>query len=145
MVVTRCAAIAALFVLLHGCGQPTCGTCIDYGLATFQLACDHSNLTSVVVDGPCLGFDAGLSWYAERATKGLVEVASSAPGTCHVELTFATGFTYSTYATFDWVKAADCGGCPDFIGPTNGPFTVHNPSGTCTATDGGTDASSDAS
>lgn len=108
--------------------------------ATFRLSCNPNDLTKVDVTGPCAlnppdgGFrvydpDAGLAWYTGAATEWYVGVFASAPGVCHIELIFATGFTYSQDVTFDW--QGECG--EHYIGPTSGPFTVNNPSSTCMA------------
>jgi hypothetical protein len=85
--------------------------------------------------------DAGLSWYTGTETEWYVVVASPSPGTCHVLLTFASGFTYSADVTFASQNLNPTCGCPAFIGPTSGPFTVNNPSETCV--DASTDAGAD--
>jgi hypothetical protein len=56
----------------------------------------------------------------------------SSTGTCHVELTFVTGFVYSADVTFT-SQSAGCAGCGTTIGPTQGQFMVNNPSSTCVA------------
>lgn len=58
----------------------------------------------------------------------MVTVYSSSAGSCHIELTFATGFTYSADVTFTSQTEGLCPGCAPYIGPTSGPFTVNNPS-----------------
>lgn len=76
--------------------------------------------------------DASLAAYVDR---GVVFVDSTGPGVCHVTLTFATGFTFATDVTFATRPGGVCGGpkcaCPDYVGPTAGPFAVQNPSATC--------------
>jgi hypothetical protein len=94
--------------------------------ATFNLSCSPNDLTSVVATGPCADPDASLSWYTGKETQWAVGVVSPSPGVCHIELTFATGFTYSADVTFTEQTA-----CNSFIGPTSGPFMVNNPSDTC--------------
>jgi hypothetical protein len=73
----------------------------------------------------------------DAAWVGTVFVEGQSPGVCHVQLTFATGFTYSTDVTFATQSGGVCGGpqckCGDYLAPTSGPFTVHNPSDTCVA------------
>jgi hypothetical protein len=95
----------------------------------------HPNdLTGVAVSGVCATPDGGVSAQTGR-DKGLVAVDSPGAGVCHVELTFADGFTYSNDVTF--ASRTVCG-CPSFIGPTAGPFMVDNPNDTCG--EGGADA-----
>jgi hypothetical protein len=72
-------------------------------------------------------------------------------GVCHVELNFATGFTYSTDVTFTSMTSVNCGTTAVYVGPTQVVFDVDNPSDTCGdagASDAGvyftTDAPSDA-
>ncbi len=144
-------ALAMLAPLLAGldagcsdpCGTPNNITAVAAGVA-FRLSCSPNDLTNVEVTGPCArnppdgGFrvydpDAGLQWYTGAATELFVSVFASAPGVCHIELIFATGFTYSQDVTFDW--QGTCG--QHYIGPTSGPFTVDNPSDTCVALDSG--------
>ena len=87
--------------------------------------------TSVVATGPCSDPDAGLEWYTGADTEWDVAVAAQSPGECHIVLTFATGFTYSTDVTFT-SQNEGCG-CPNFIGPApgTGVLTVNNPADTC--------------
>ena len=60
-----------------------------------------------------------------------MSVGSPVPGTCHVELVFANGFTYSADVSFAFQNVG-CG-CPSWVAPTSGPVTVNNPSDTCVA------------
>jgi hypothetical protein len=71
-----------------------------------------------------------------------ISINSASAGVCHVELTFATGFTYSTAVTFESQSAPKppvC--CPLLTAPTQSTFTVNNPSTTCVdaEVDAGTD------
>jgi hypothetical protein len=70
-----------------------------------------------------------------------IYLIATEPGICHVALTFADGFTYSTDVTFTWMTLGAAPGCPDpcrpFVGPTQVRFLVDNPSATCI--DGGVD------
>lgn len=69
---------------------------------------------------------------------GVVEIGSDTPGTCHVELVFATGFVYGNDVSFSQGPPQACG-CPGIIGPSTGTtFFVDNPSSTCPA-DAGAD------
>ena len=145
MRVARYAAGLGLFVaLVDGCNstKDCCGGCPAPEPAVFQLTCGATDLQSVVATGPCAMPDASLSSYVGNH---IVVVRSQSPGVCHVELTFATGFTYSSDVTFATQSGGVCGGpqctCPDYLAPTAGPFPVNNPSATCVS--GGLDAGSD--
>ena len=80
---------------------------------------------------------AGLAFQTPSTSESDVTVFSAGPGVCHIELTFATGFTYSTDVTFTQVSEDGCA-CPSLFAATSGPFTVNNPSDTCV--DAGLDA-----
>jgi hypothetical protein len=129
---------AGLVAVLGGCDalgstQDCCGGCPGGGAAVFHLSCSSSDVANVVATGPC-ATDASLSSYLGN---GSVFVQSPNPGVCHVELVFATGFTYSADVTFTSQPGGVCGGpqckCPDYVVPTSGPFTVDNPNDTCAA------------
>ena len=134
-----------------GSAAPSCPiACITAVAATFELSCSPNDLTNVIATGPCATPDAALSWYTGSATEWDVAVTSAGPGACHVELTFATGFTYSADVTFALQTIESppgCPECPPYVGPTSGPFMVDNPSDTCDsmpASDSGTNPSGDA-
>jgi hypothetical protein len=75
--------------------------------------------------------DASLEWYTGTRTQWIANVTASGPGVCHIVLTFATGFTYSTDATFAEQPGSGCG-CPSLLGPTSpAVIRVNNPSNTC--------------
>ena len=134
---------------VHGCT----GSCsIPYLAATLNLSCSATNLTNVALSGACATDSGG--YYSVGGQ--FVDVSSPSPGVCHVELTFATGFAYSTDVTFTTPPAdpSDC--CNLVTAPTQATFTVNNPSTACvdggidagdfeTVTDAPTDAHSDAS
>jgi hypothetical protein len=133
-VVVALVLAAGLLVVLAGAGCGTsgnCGGCVEGALATFNLSCSPNDLVSVLASGPCAMPDAGLAWYTGVGSEWSVGVGSPSPGECHVVLTFATGFTYSADVTFTSQTAESCKGCPPYIGPTSGPFTVNNPATTC--------------
>jgi hypothetical protein len=118
-----------LAILPEGCSQCPDAECPGPGgFATFQLSCSPNDLVSVVASGPCSSPDAGLPW-AGAGTELYVAVGSLGPGVCHIEMTFATGFTYSMDVTF--TSKSTCGGCSYLA--TSGPFAVNNPPDTCTA------------
>jgi hypothetical protein len=125
--------LVSVLALLGGCTlmESTCpGGCVGSDPAGFKLSCSPNDLVSVVATGPCADPDAPVSWYTGTASEWYVEVPAATVGTCHIVLTFATGFTYSQDVTFDVVPRDSCG-CPSYVAPTSGPFTVSNPADTC--------------
>ena len=118
-----------------GSNGACCGLCPDSVPADFNLTCESTNLESVVATGPCAGPpDASVTGYTNTwMGSEHVYVSSDAPGTCHVELTFATGYTYSTDVTFATQSGGVCGGpqctCGDYLAA--GSFAVNNPPDTC--------------
>jgi hypothetical protein len=62
-------------------------------------------------------------------------------GDCHVDLTLAGGFQYSTDVTFAQTTTEGCCPCTS-VAPTQTTFMVNNPSMTCV--DAGLDAQADA-
>jgi hypothetical protein len=119
-----------------------CGTTVTP--AKFELSCGSTDLTSVVVAGPCATGDASPSGYLSGSDGQYVLLSSWSPGVCSVALMFATGFTYSAEVTFvSQTEGNDpnrCS-CQTTISPTQTTFTVNNPSTTCV--DAGLDAGSD--
>lgn len=135
-VVVAPAAVAAVLAALGGCNEcPDRREGNDEVGVAFLLACNPNDLTRVVVTGPCADPDASLESYTGAATKWMVGVFSPSPGVCHIELQFATGFTYATDVTF--TSQSDV--CGSFIGPTSSPYHVNNPPNTCLASDAGDD------
>jgi hypothetical protein len=101
---------------------------------TFNLACVPNDLTAATVSGPCAGNTGGdLTEYVKG--RGQLLFVSPTEGVCHLELTFASGFTYGADVTFTSVSDS-CG--TRFVSPTQSTFAVDNPSSTCT--DGGSAA-----
>jgi hypothetical protein len=107
-------------------------------------------MTNVAVSGPCATGDAALPYSLDSFNPQNLYVGSLSPGICHVELTFATGFTYSTDLTF-MSSTQSSGCCPGtYVTPTVNAFMVNNPSTTCVdagpeagSTDTGADAQSE--
>lgn len=142
MLPVRCAAAVALLATIGAGGcvttdHPCPGTCPASGhsAAAFDLSCGPTDLESVVLSGPCATGDTNPSRYPWNHGAG-VSFTSPSPGVCHVELIFATGFTYSTDVTFTQTTVPTPSGCPpcpitSLIVPTQGFFTVNNPSDTC--------------
>jgi hypothetical protein len=106
--------------------------------AIFDLSCGPTDLTSVVISGPCATGDASLSNHVSGSESQYVSLSSPSPGVCHVELTFATGFTYSADVTFVSESVVGPCACPSSTAPTQNTFMVNNPSTTCV--DAGVDA-----
>ena len=171
MLVARCVAAVALLIVLGGCSQAKGSSvfsgdafsgdsgnevgqagddsdgcalglfCNDGTDAIFDLSCGPTDLTSVVISGPCAMGDASPSNHVSGSESQYVSLSSPSPGVCHVELTFATGFTYSADVTFVSESAGGLCACPQSTAPTQSTFTVNNPSTTCV--DAGLDAGSD--
>ncbi len=122
------APAALLAVLVGGCSEcPADNSITEAAFATFNLSCATNDIANVLVTGPCANADAGPQWYTGAPPVWSVGLESPSPGTCHIEIVFATGFTYAADVAFTWQG----GECRHYIGPTSGPFTVNNPSDTC--------------
>ena len=68
------------------------------------------------------------------AVCGYFVLGATAAGDCHVELTLANGFTYSTDLQFELrspKETSDCPSCPPHIAPTVDTMTVSNSDDTC--------------
>jgi hypothetical protein len=132
---TLAAVLACLFAVFGSCTSssvPCCDACPGSQRAVFQLTCDETDLKTVTVTGPCRTPDGGSSF---AMGNGIVAIDSEDAGVCHVQLTFETGFAFTTDVSFETQSGGVCGGpqcrCGDFVAPTSGPFAVHNPSATC--------------
>lgn len=147
----RALAVIVAGPLVAGCGSDggspgkevcnvSCGSLS--APATFTLSCDATNLVNVVVSGPCATDASTLPYSVDSTSPQNLYVGSLSPGVCHVGLTFATGYTYSTDVTFTSVTTT--GGCCSGTGvnPTQTNFMVNNPSTTCV--DAGLEAGTDA-
>ena len=134
------ALLAASAVVGAGCSSSgECNLVPPPVYASFELTCGSTDLTSVAVSGPC-ETDAGPAF---TVYPGEISIASSpTPGVCHVELTFATGLTYTVDVTYA-LQPFDCNGQQNeyYVAPTQNVFTVDNPSTTCV--DSGPDGASD--
>jgi len=130
------AAVLGVALLAPGVPLVLSGCCPDAecptaAFATFHLTCSPNDLVKVEASGPCTAPpDAGLSYYTGAGSEIDVAVGSPVPGSCHIVLTFATGFTYSADVTF--TTQTSCGHCP-YEAPTSGRFQVNNPPDTCVA------------
>jgi hypothetical protein len=128
--------IAVCGLLVVACNTSPCTSlpCSILSPANFQASCYPNDLVAVTTTGPCTT-DAGLIGFVNVEPA----VFATSPGTCHIVLTFATGFTYSTDVTFtEYSPGCDC---PNYIGPTGAalqsgvaaPILIHNPPDTCVA------------
>jgi hypothetical protein len=111
-----------------GDGNTACfSSCPSTRPATLNLSCP-SVVTSVLgagcTAGLCLAKDGVLCPQAQ------VLIEPTQTGVCHLDLTLAGGFQYSTDITF--VRTTSESSCPcTSIGPTQELFDVDNPSTTC--------------
>jgi hypothetical protein len=98
--------------------------------ATFEFSCPSTDITSVLVSGACLPH-----YTFSNSNGASLQLTSGTPGACHLDLVFATGFTYSADVTFvsGTTVANGCSGPTTvaYVGPTQNQFTVGNPSSTC--------------
>jgi hypothetical protein len=135
--VQRCVSLGLLVMASAACGERSCpGGCPGSGLAILNLSCGPTDLTSVTLTGPCATTDAGPAdpnpaKYVFGATSQALAISSPNPGTCHVVLSFASGFSYSTDVLFT-SQTSEGGCCPAYVAPTQPTFSVNNPSQTCT-------------
>jgi hypothetical protein len=125
-----------------GCNV-SCGTLSS--AATLVLSCGASDLSNVALSGPCAAGDAAAYSTPDSSDPQNVYVRSPSAGVCHVELTFATGFTYATDVTFTSTTITS-GCCPGTgVKPTQSVFMVDNPDTTCVdaAVEGGVEVGAD--
>lgn len=140
-------ALASLVaVALPSCSQSSgdCpGGCAGPAFVEFHLACNPSDLVGVNVSGVCLASDAGPAGYFSGGQQSALYVDSLQAGTCHVQLLFATGYSYATDVQFTSQVNNVPSGCPcsTTIQPKQQTFQVDNPAATCP--DAGGDASRD--
>jgi hypothetical protein len=115
--------------------QACCGACPEGEPAVFELSCASTDLQGVTLTGPCAGRDEAADY---TLGDGKVYVWGATGGACHVELAFASGFTFGADVTFATEPGGVCGGpqckCPDYGSVTSPPVVVHNPASTCVAT-----------
>jgi hypothetical protein len=117
-------------------GPPQCPLCQTEGQVAFDLTCGPADITRISLSGPCATSDAGAPTAWEAYGREIVSVLGTSPGNCHIELIFATGFTYSGDVTFTMMSSespvlAGCSPCPPSITATPGFFAVDNPPTTC--------------
>jgi hypothetical protein len=129
-----CATAALLTLVVAACTQGNgagnicnCGTGNDG--VSFQLACTPASPPVVTITGPCVIGPSG---------PGTIAVSGNVVGTCHVEMTFASGGTFSTDLTItsEWLACgSDPHGCGQVIVATPSEVSVPDQCG-----DAGADA-----
>ena len=136
------AVFSTLVLAATACG-PTTGACsagCPSGDAVFLLTCAPATEVSVVLSGPCASADAHSSSYVPASGGRAIDVSSAAPGACHVELHFSTGFTYSTTVQYELQSTnepASCA-CSSYVAASpQSAIVVDNPPDTCTPGDAG--------
>jgi hypothetical protein len=149
------AVLTGLALLACTSGHGDCGgMCQSVTGVTLDLSCAPAAVTKAVLTGPCaptvrdaapsdgsggsaFGFSCATAVKTPFVDCSQVYFDASGPGVCHVELTFADGFTYSADVTYSTVPPY-CG-CPSISGlvPSPATLTVNNPSATCGALDAG--------
>jgi hypothetical protein len=130
----RLALLGLVVVSGIGCGQTTCDAYVHANQpAILDLSCGPTDLTNVALSGPCSTGDAGGLDSVFGPKMNSIAIASPSPGDCHVVLTFATGFTFSTDLTFVSRTFTDPPGCGTqvYAAPTESTVMVNNPSDTC--------------
>ena len=125
--------VVGVCVSLGACGSSSscCGSCDASEPAAIDLSCAPSDLARVTISGPCNStFDAdGAGAFTEKT----LFVYGEKEGSCHVTLTFASGFVHAVDVSFtartSYVCGSPaCGSCGQITTPGSGPFTVNNPS-----------------
>jgi hypothetical protein len=98
-----------------------------------DLSCGGTDLSSVVLSGACNILDASSpATYLGGPQQQYVYIPSYEVGDCHVELTFASGFTFSTDVHFSSQTDESDPQCPcGYIQPDKQTIAVNNPSSTC--------------
>lgn len=130
-----CVLAAGICPLVLGCSS-SCDGCIGNVSAGLELSCGPTNLTAVKLTGPCPPRgDGGAGEYVSGTTGRLVSFGATSPGTCHVTLVFATGYTFSTDVNF-FYGSGGCPGCAQVLTPGTGIIMVNNPSDTCVVDSG---------
>ncbi len=142
-------AAPLVLMLVVGCASKTpCSTlCPEGEPAQIELSCDAATaVTGVTLSGACSAGDASYPGVVMNGTS--VDIYGSIAGVCHVSLSFASDFTYSTDVTFvSQTPPAQpgCGQCSAYTMPTESVFSVEAPESCAGARpDAAVDASFDA-
>ena len=125
-------APVSLFATGCDCSQGTYAGngCLDPGgRVELDLACGPSDLTTVNTSGACSEGSQPAWKYLGGANS--VSVPTEEPGDCHIELVFASGYTFATDIQFVSAKQP-CSSCsPHFDPASDQPVAVPNPGSTC--------------
>jgi hypothetical protein len=137
-VAVLCVLAAGICPLVLGCSS-NCNACATDAYVSLELSCGPSDLTAVQLTGPCPAVgDGGVGEYVNGNMHRLVSFGATSPGTCHVTLVFATGYTFAADVTFSSTNPG-CPGCAPVLTPSPPWIMVNNPSDTCVL-DSGVDA-----
>jgi len=127
------ATVAGLLVVAGGGCQShhdCAGGCSSGSPVVFDLSCGGTDLTSEVLTGVCGPSPSSPDFGGSH--QQYVYLRSEQPGDCHVELIFATGFTFSADVHFSSQTDNTDPQCPcGYIQPDQTMFTVNNPTSTC--------------
>jgi hypothetical protein len=132
------AALTLSVLVAGGCGwHEDCPSgCREGDPIVLDISCGGTDLTSVVLSGPCNIDNASApDLYLGGSHQQYVYVQPNVAGTCHIELTFATGFTFSTDVHVTNQSDGDSQCSCQYQEPDPQTIAVNNPSTTCV--DGG--------
>jgi hypothetical protein len=135
-----CAAALLVLASASACSptQVCPGNCPDNVGVELDLGCGGADLTSVILTGACNDGDAtSPALYMAGPTQSGLTVQPVTAGTCHIQLVFGSGYTFSTDVQFT-IKN-DGSGCPcsQYLQPSVETIGVHDPGSTCASADAG--------
>jgi hypothetical protein len=105
---------------------PQCNFILEDQPVTLKLSCVPASAPTVELSGACAATSGG----TVREDPGGPSIwVTSAAGTCHIALTFSTGYTSATDMSFD-VKPQPCGG-GNYTVPRQQQLNVANAPDTC--------------
>jgi hypothetical protein len=138
--------LVLLFIHDTGCGgSHACDAIACNNYASFTFACTPAEPVGYELTGECASANTG---HLIGMYRNGFDVENTAAGTCHVVVTFASGFTYAADVNFTSSPADPDSCCASNleIGPTQSVFTIENPRNTCDPAagfDAGRDAASE--
>ncbi len=100
---------------------------------TLDLACGGTNLTRVILSGACnVGDATSPDDYLDGSHQQYVYVQPIESGPCHIQLVFATGFTFSTDVHFSTLTDDSDPQCTcQYVQADQTTIAVNNPTATC--------------